>query len=249
MAQQSASSAAVPPPSPPSTLIAVGMSPAASEPPPPAAISTPSPPLVTVLEPATQPSAPPTVTAPTEVAAAPPPTVTEIDIPPAAPPPPPAQPVAESPSEPASSGLSDIAAVVNALPTEGRAAASAAMPPRAAPVRTAEARRPNPRTPSPQSPNPKPANPARHWVQIAGGVDRASLPREFARLRAQAPIELGRRTAFTAPMRASSRLLVGPFASDGEAQDFVNQLARKNVTAFAWTSAAGQEIERLQTGR
>ena len=50
-------------------------------------------------------------------------------------------------------------------------------------------------------------------------------------------------------MRTTSRLLVGPFASAREAQDFVNQLAGHDVAAFAWTSAAGQEIERLQTGR
>ena len=72
-------------------------------------------------------------------------------------------------------------------------------------------------------------------MQIAGGVDRASLPREFARLRALAPQQLGRRTAFTAPLRTTNRLLVGPFASAREAQDFVNQLARHNVEAFAWT--------------
>jgi hypothetical protein len=60
-----------------------------------------------------------------------------------------------------------------------------------------------------------------------------------------APDQLGGRTAFTAPMRSTSRLLVGPFASAREAQEFVNQLATRNVAAFAWTSAAGQEIQRL----
>ena len=32
-------------------------------------------------------------------------------------------------------------------------------------------------------------------------------------------------------------------------QAFVNQLAQRNITAFAWTSEAGQEIARLQAGR
>ena len=54
-------------------------------------------------------------------------------------------------------------------------------------------------------------------------------------------------TAYTTTARATNRLLVGPFASNRAAQEFVNQLAGRNVTAFAWTSAAGQEIERLQT--
>ena len=89
------------------------------------------------------------------------------------------------------------------------------------------------------------ANPSRHWVQIAGGIDRAALPREFARLRAKAPEQLGRRSAYAAALRTTSRLLVGPFATAREAQEFVNQLARHDIQAFAWTSAAGQEIERL----
>ena len=77
--------------------------------------------------------------------------------------------------------------------------------------------------------------------------NRAALPREFARLRALAPQQLGRREAFTAAARATNRLLVGPFPTERAAQEFVNQLASRSVSAFAWTSAAGQEIERLQT--
>jgi hypothetical protein len=83
-------------------------------------------------------------------------------------------------------------------------------------------------------------------VQIAGGANRAALPREFARLREQAPAQLGRRAAYTAALRATNRLLVGPFGSAREAQAFVNQLAQHNVAAFAWTSEAGEEIVRLQ---
>ncbi|HWT12490.1 MAG TPA: SPOR domain-containing protein, partial [Allosphingosinicella sp.] len=94
----------------------------------------------------------------------------------------------------------------------------------------------------------QPSHPSRHWVQIAGGANRAGLPREFARLRAQAP-ELAGRAAWTTPLNATNRLLVGPFPSSREAQEFVNRLAQREVAAFAWTSPAGQEIERLQTGR
>jgi hypothetical protein len=149
--------------------------------------------------------------------------------------------------EPPASGapsLADIAALVNALPAEPQQAAPPPPSTRTAePTRIASARSTERRASRPQTL--PPANPSRHWVQIAGGVDRASLPREFARLRALAPQQLGRRTAFTAPLRTTNRLLVGPFASAREAQDFVNQLARHNVEAFAWTSAAGQEIDRL----
>ncbi len=136
----------------------------------------------------------------------------------------------EAASSSSSGSLADIAAVVDALPQDARggAARNASSSPRTSQAQTSQ-----------------PASPSRHWVQVAGGIDRASLPREFARLRAMAPDQLGGRTAFTAPMRSTSRLLVGPFASAREAQEFVTQLATRNVAAFAWTSAAGQEIQRL----
>jgi hypothetical protein len=50
-------------------------------------------------------------------------------------------------------------------------------------------------------------------------------------------------------LNATNRLLVGPFPSVAEAQAFVNKLGRRNISAFAWTSPAGQEIARLQSGR
>ena len=84
-------------------------------------------------------------------------------------------------------------------------------------------------------------------MQVAGGANRAALPAELARLRAKAP-ELAGRTAWTTPLNATNRLLVGPFPSAREAQEFVNRLAERDVAAFAWTSPAGQEIHRL-TGR
>jgi hypothetical protein len=98
---------------------------------------------------------------------------------------------------------------------------------------------------------PKKAEPAavkeqsRHWVQIAGGADEAAMNREFVRLKAKAPKLLSARTAWTTPLRATNRLLVGPFKSNAEAQDFVNELAKLDLPAFSWTSPAGQEIVKL----
>lgn len=89
------------------------------------------------------------------------------------------------------------------------------------------------------------AHPSRHWVQVAGGADRSALPQTFARLRGQAPALFRDRAAYATVLRATNRLLVGPFPSVDAAQDFVNQLARQNLTAFTWTSPAGQEVERL----
>ncbi|MFN3944403.1 MAG: SPOR domain-containing protein [Allosphingosinicella sp.] len=91
----------------------------------------------------------------------------------------------------------------------------------------------------------RPAHPERHWVQVAGGANKATLPREWNRLKEQAPALLGNRTAYTTPLRATNRLLVGPFDTARAAQEFVNQLARADISAFSWTSPEGQEIERL----
>ncbi len=142
-------------------------------------------------------------------------------------------------------GLSDIAALVATLPEDEARAARRATPPPAA-ARTAD--RSTPRTSPPAPARARPAHPSRHWVQVAGGANAAALPGELARLRAQAP-ELVSRNAWVTPANATNRLLVGPFASAAEAQQFVNTLARRNVSAFAWTSEAGQEIARLQSGR
>ena len=148
-------------------------------------------------------------------------------------------------------GLSDIAALVADLPEDESGSRSpaqsrrnSASPP--APARTAAATA-APRT-QPAPARTRSAHPSRHWVQIAGGANAAALPRELARLRGQAP-ELAGRNAWVTPLNATNRLLVGPFASVAEAQAFVNQLAQRNISAFAWTSEAGQEIARLQAGR
>jgi Flp pilus assembly protein TadD len=90
-----------------------------------------------------------------------------------------------------------------------------------------------------------PADPARVWVQVAGGSDKASLPREFARLKAKSPTLLGLRSAWTTPLNATNRLLVGPFAGSKEAQALVNQLKEDDIAAFAWESPAGQKIDKL----
>jgi hypothetical protein len=95
------------------------------------------------------------------------------------------------------------------------------------------------------APASRPAEPRRHWVQIAGGANKEGLPREFKRLKAMAPELLSGKTAWTTPLRFTNRLLVGPFESENEAQAFVNSLVEADLAAFSWTSAEGQEIEKL----
>ncbi|MGF1550856.1 MAG: SPOR domain-containing protein, partial [Sphingomonadaceae bacterium] len=87
--------------------------------------------------------------------------------------------------------------------------------------------------------------PRRHWVQIATGADKSALPAEFDRLAGKAPELLGDKAAWTIPVRFTNRLLVGPFASEAEAQALVNALAAEDMAALSWTSAPGEEIEKL----
>jgi tetratricopeptide (TPR) repeat protein len=161
-----------------------------------------------------------------------------------------APPPAAEPAQ--SSRLADVAALVAALPDPEPAKAA----PTAGRQQTASAARNAPAAKAPPAKAAKPApakkavpaappEPKRYWVQVAGGADKASLPREYARLKAKAPKLLAARKAWTAPLSTTNRLLVGPFASSKEAQEFVNQLAKLDLSAFAWTSEAGQKIEPL----
>jgi tetratricopeptide (TPR) repeat protein len=177
--------------------------------------------------------------APTPVRREPTPTVVRQDPPPAA---------REEPAVPA---FSDVAALVQSLPTEEEPRPAAPAParttptrPAAAPVRTATPTRTTrtaARTPARPTP---PPHPSRHWVQVANG-DRSAFAFQFGRLRQSAPALLRTRPAYWARNGGSARLLVGPFATATEARAFVNQLSRQDVSAFPWTSEAGEEVARL----
>lgn len=91
----------------------------------------------------------------------------------------------------------------------------------------------------------KPKNPARHWVQVAGGANKATLPNEWKRLRTTEPKLFSGQSAWTTMLRATNRLLVGPFPSSDDAQAFVNRVAKAGLPAFAFTSAEGQAVEQL----
>lgn len=108
--------------------------------------------------------------------------------------------------------------------------------------------KPAPKPAPPPKPKPDPAKlePPRIWVQVAGGADEKALPFTWRRLAKQAPDAFKGRDAWATPVAATNRLLAGPFATAKEAQAFVNQLAGAGIQAFAWTSAAGQKIDKLK---
>ena len=85
----------------------------------------------------------------------------------------------------------------------------------------------------------------RYWVQVASGANRADLGKAWERTKAKAPKLLGGRTTYTAPWKQSNRLLVGPFKSEGEAQGFVNSLAKAGTGGIQFTSRGGMKVEPL----
>jgi Flp pilus assembly protein TadD len=194
--------------------------------------------------PASSTAAPPQLTATSPAASAPvqgPPVSTSpTPLTPAVTTPAPIQAVATSPA-PAerptlSAGLASVAETIRALDLGETAAKPQAEPKKAEPAKPAA------------KPDTKPAAAAaQHWVQIAGSADKSTLKGEFARLKAKAPKLLGDKTAWTAPLKFTNRLLVGPFKSEGEAQSLVNELAKAELAAFAWTSPAGQPPEKIAT--
>jgi hypothetical protein len=159
-----------------------------------------------------------------------------------------------APARPAStpaprSRLADVAAALDRIEEDQRArsvrSAAAAAPADTKPGTSRAHARTAAATPPPKPKKAPPADPARHWVQIAGGADRGKLPREFARLKDKAPKLFAGRGVWTATANATNRLLVGPFDSNDEAQEFVNRLAKADLSGFAWSSEAGQKIEKL----
>jgi Flp pilus assembly protein TadD len=145
-----------------------------------------------------------------------------------------------APAAPASarSRLADLAATVATLDAPvAPPVRSAAYGPKV-PAASAPARKPPPAAPKAEAKS-------RQWVQIGIGEDTDALPAEFTRLKAKAGKLLASLSGWTAPMGETNRILVGPFASSDDAQEFVNQLADKKVRAFAWTSRAGEKVAKL----
>ncbi len=159
----------------------------------------------------------------------------------------PSAPPPEAEAVPSGSRLADLSAMIAEIPESKPDPAPRAGDEGAAAPKTKPALKPaaKPAAAPAKKPSAAPPEPSRVWVQIAGGAAKDALPREFVRLKAKAPKLLGSHSAWTAPLNATNRLLVGPFASSREAQAFVNQLKAEDLSSFAWTSPAGQKVEKL----
>ena len=129
--------------------------------------------------------------------------------------------------------------VAASTPVETVPEAKAVAKPKPAPAPAKPAKKP------PAKPDPAKAEPSRVWVQVAGGADEKSLGLTWKKLVKQAPAAFKGKTAWTTPLRATNRILAGPFKNAKEAQGFVNLLRSESISAFVFTSTAGQKIARL----
>jgi hypothetical protein len=129
------------------------------------------------------------------------------------------------------------APVVAAAPPPAKPAATSAKP---KPVATAPARPARKAEPKP------PPEPRRFWVQVGIGQNEKLLPATWRKLVKANPTVFRGRTAWWTPLRATNRLLTGPFKSAAEAQAFVNTLHKADVDGVAFTSEAGQKVTKLE---
>jgi Flp pilus assembly protein TadD len=88
-------------------------------------------------------------------------------------------------------------------------------------------------------------NPPRHFVQVAGGANRKDLGKEWTKLKARWPAQLGGRSPWTMHYRFTNRLLIGPFPSSDAAQDWVSERKKEGFATFRVSTAAGEAVERL----
>lgn len=89
------------------------------------------------------------------------------------------------------------------------------------------------------------SSPERHWVQIASGAYRPDLDKEWAKQKSRFGKQLAGKTPWTTPYKATNRLLIGPFANKGAAQDYVNEVRAAGFSCFPVTTSAGQKVERV----
>jgi Flp pilus assembly protein TadD len=87
-----------------------------------------------------------------------------------------------------------------------------------------------------------------YWVQLAGGSNHDRMATEYRKLSANAGKLLKSRAGYVTGGKDYFRLLVGPFDSKSDSQEFVNKLAKEGVDGFSWTRTPPKiKIEKLSS--
>lgn len=103
---------------------------------------------------------------------------------------------------------------------------------------------------APKTKDPKLTQPSRIWVQVATGRDKSALASDWRRMNKDDPVVFKGKKAFVTAWGQTNRLLTGPFETQKEANAFVAALKKVDFDgAFTWTSAAGQVVDALGTGK
>ena len=85
---------------------------------------------------------------------------------------------------------------------------------------------------------------SRVYVQLAGGSNAERMGREYERIRSGRPALFRGRQPLVSEVRGWSRLLVGPFKDQAQAQEFVNDLHAAKLEGFVWTAPAGTRFDK-----
>lgn len=88
-------------------------------------------------------------------------------------------------------------------------------------------------------------NPPRLWVQVATGSNDSGLALTWKRMRRDNEAALTGLSAWSAPFKATNRILVGPIASTAAARALVRRLDQNGVRAVSYASEAGEEVARI----
>lgn len=85
------------------------------------------------------------------------------------------------------------------------------------------------------------------WLQLATGSNPGELPGEFRKIRSREPSLFTDINGFVADTGSRSRLLIGPFHTQEDAQLFADALQSARIDSFSWTSQPGQVVRKLPT--
>jgi hypothetical protein len=82
-------------------------------------------------------------------------------------------------------------------------------------------------------------------VQVGTGRDISAFEFDWRRVKRQAAGLLDKPAPHVAPWGQTNRLVAGPFATAAAANELVGKLKDKDIDAFRFTSAVGEEVKAL----
>jgi Flp pilus assembly protein TadD len=85
------------------------------------------------------------------------------------------------------------------------------------------------------------------WLQLASGPNAAALPSEFERIKSKYSDLMEGIRGYVAKSGGRSRLVIGPFRGNSDAEIFLDDLQTVGVDAFKWTNSQTDQIVPLAT--